>query len=102
MRKHKYSKEFLERTGMNKQPEVKEEKKEEPVPMPQENFPFKAIGMYKLPETSEGTKYVLVEIPYNPETGDVGFVKEMTRDIREDVIDKFKAAVDDLGYFTGK
>jgi hypothetical protein len=56
-----------------------------------------AIGLYKIPQKgSEGTKYVLVEIMYDPETGRAGEVKEVLRDNREDAIDKFKMKAADF------
>ncbi len=66
------------------------------------NLTHKALGMYATKqEGSVGARYVLVEIPYNPETGETGEAKEVYRDIREDAIEKFKVKVDELGFFTG-
>lgn len=53
-------------------------------------FPCNALGMHRVVNGTD-VRYVLVQIPYDPETGDVGFVKELARDIKEDVIDKFKS-----------
>lgn len=54
-------------------------------------FTKTAIGIYKIPQVgSNGTKYVLVEIPYDPVTGTAGQAKELLRDNREDTIDRFK------------
>lgn len=66
-------------------------------------LPETALGMYPYhdPET-KGTRYAVVKIAYNPETGDVGFVEVVTKDIREDAIDKFKVQVDELGFFSGE
>lgn len=102
MSKHKYSKEFLERTGA----QVPEHKREhnndnEESTEPLKPFPQTALGMYAVREGA-GTKYVLVRIGYNPESGDVGFVEEVSRDIREDTIDRFKVEVDNQGFFTGE
>lgn len=56
-----------------------------------------AIGIYKIPQVGEvGTKYVVVEIPYDPITGVAGQVKELLRDVREDAIDKFKMKAADM------
>lgn len=51
----------------------------------------KALGMFYIKQVGEvGTKYVLVEIPYNPDTGETGKPVEVLKDNREDVIDRFK------------
>lgn len=56
-----------------------------------------AIGLYRIPQVgAQGTKYVLVEIDYDPVTGTVGEVKEVLRDNREDSIDKFKMKAADM------
>jgi hypothetical protein len=69
----------------NKKSKEAVEEKEPPV------LPRKAFGMYPLKQ-GVSTVYVLVEIGYDPESGDVGFVKELARDIKEDIIDKLKSA----------
>lgn len=56
-------------------------KKEEPVKTKV------AFSIYRDPTD---TKYVLVEVAYNPDDSNV---KVLTRDVREDVIDKFKMSV---------
>lgn len=59
--------------------------------MSDSKFTHQALGMYKIPQTGEqGTRYVVVKIPYNPETGETGTILEVCKDIREDSIDKFK------------
>jgi hypothetical protein len=103
MSKHKYSKEFLERTGL-KLEEINPSKasvKEESEEVQTKSFPNVALGMYSVKD-GPGTKYVLVEIPFDPETGDTGYIKEILRDIREDAIDRFKVEVDKQGFFTGE
>lgn len=55
-------------------------------------MPYKAFGMYPIKGT---TQHVLVEIAYDPETGDTGAVKELSRDIKEDIIDRLKSQVAD-------
>ena len=52
-------------------------------------FPCVALGMHKQVNGTE-VRYVLVQIPYDPESGDVGFIKELAKDLKEDIIDKFK------------
>ena len=52
-------------------------------------FPCYALGMHRQVNGTD-VRYVLVQIPYDPENGDVGFVKELAKDIKEDIIDKFK------------
>jgi hypothetical protein len=67
------------------------------------SYPEMAIGMYRIPQ--DGTvsaKFVLIEIPYDPTTGETGQAKEVYRDIREDSIEKFKVKVDELGFFSGE
>lgn len=106
MRKHKYSKDFLERINPAN-PETSKDESEEVKTAPAEVkekdvdpaiYTHKALAMYKLKENVQA-RFVLVEIPFNPETGEVGNIKELCRDIREDVIDKFKIEVDNNGYF---
>lgn len=75
-----------------------EAKTEEAVEQLQRSYPHSAIGMFPVFENG-GTKFVIVEIPYDPKTGDVGFVKEVYKDIREDSIDKFKTLVVEKGFF---
>lgn len=108
MSKHKYSKSFLERTGLKNPKEEKEAVTEEVTEQPEQmqqrtDFPQNALGMYPFHDKETGgTRYALVSIPYDPETGDVGFVKEICRDVREDAIDRFKVEVDKQGFFTGE
>jgi len=71
-----------------KSKEVKEEPVEE-VALPP--LPRKAFSMYPV-KAGTSTQYVLVEIGYDPETGDVGFIKELAKDNKEDIIDKLKMA----------
>lgn len=67
------------------------------------HFTETALGIFKIDQVGNvGAKYVLVQVPYDPVTGQAGKVKEVCKDIREDIIDKFKVAVDDLGFFTGE
>lgn len=106
MSKHKYSKKFLERTGLNIEDinPAKAATQEQPLAAEQvtpKSFPNIALGMYPVKENS-GTKYVLVEIPYDPDSGDIGDIKQILKDIREDVIDRFKVEVDNNGFFTGE
>lgn len=51
-----------------------------------------ALGIHRVPHNT-GYRYILVEVPYNPETGDTGFIKEIAKDIKEDILDQFKLAV---------
>lgn len=105
MSKHKYSKEFLERTGLKLEEinpsKVSQVKNEEVEELQTKVFPYSALGIYPVKE-GPGTKYVLVEIPYDPETGDTGLIKQILKDIREDTIDRFKVEVDKQGFFTGE
>lgn len=107
MSKHKYSKKFLERTGLGLDdinPAKAAKETQEPSVAEQvipKAYPHVALGMYPVKENS-GTKYILIEIPYDPETGDIGEVKQILKDIREDVIDRFKLEVDNNGFFTGE
>lgn len=57
-----------------------------------------ALGIHRV-QDGPNYKYILVEVPYDLESGDVGFVKELTRGTREDIIDQFKIAVVDRGMF---
>lgn len=52
-------------------------------------FPEVAVSIYREVKGSE-VRYVLVEIGYDPSTGDTSPIREVSRDIREDIIDKFK------------
>ena len=37
------------------------------------------------------SRYVVAEIPYDPETGDVGFLKPLNEDIsKEEILNRFK------------
>ncbi len=54
-----------------------------------------AIGIYK---DSDG-KYVLVKVGYNKHSKQTNEVEVVYKDIREDVIDKFKGLVDELNLF---
>ena len=56
-----------------------------------------AIGMYKIPQQgSESTRYVVIEVEYDPVTGKTGPAKEVLRDNREDAIEKFKVKASDF------
>lgn len=68
-------------------------KKEENMSLPEEleevtpaGFPYVALGFH--PDANG--RFTLVEVPYNPETGDVGFVTELSNDIKEEIINSFK------------
>jgi hypothetical protein len=75
----------------------------EVVVKPEPKLTHTAIGMFKTLQQGElGSKFVIVEIPYNPETMETGQAKEVFRDIREDSIDKFKIKVDELKFFNGE
>lgn len=66
-------------------------------------FTETALGMYPYYDAeTKGTRYVVVRIPYDPETGLAGKVETVCKDIREDCIDKFKVQVDELGFFSGE
>lgn len=65
--------------------EVVEETVAEPEPV-EFNYPNVALSIHK---TKEG-RYALVEIPYDPVTGDVGFIKVTSEDVFEDIADRFK------------
>lgn len=107
MSKHKYSKKFLEKTGLTVEdisPAKAEKENAQSAAVEQtapKSFPYIALGMFPIKENT-GTKYILVEIPYDPETGTTGKVKQILKDIREDVIDRFKLEVDNNGFFTGE
>lgn len=94
MSKHKYSKAFIERTGLDLENINPGKAAEEVVETPkaiEQAFTDRTLGMYRIPQVGDvGAVYVLVEIPFNPATGAVGQVKELLRDIREDAIEKFK------------
>lgn len=49
---------------------------------------FKSVAL-GISKNKEG-RFVLVEIPYDLESGDVGFVKELSTDVFEDIADRFK------------
>jgi hypothetical protein len=101
MSKHKYSKEFLERTGLGEinpadvreKPAVVEEVK------PSVNFTDKAIGMFRVKDGG-GHKYTLVEIEYDPVTNTAGKVTPVFSDYsKEEMTNQFKLKVDDLNLF---
>lgn len=74
----------------NKQNDVIEQEyinssKELEIPVTVE-FKTVALGISK---NKEG-RFVLVEIPYDLESGDVGFIKELSIDVFEDIADRFK------------
>lgn len=71
---------------------VEEQPVEEVKPFEYKN---KAYGIYRVVEGTD-VRYKLVEIGYDPESGDVSPIKELAKDIREDIIDKFKAAAGEL------
>lgn len=52
----------------------------------------KAYGIAKV-ITENGAVYQLVEIGYDPQTGKVGELKPVYKDVYEDVVDKFKTTV---------
>ena len=58
-----------------------------------------ALSICPVKDANGNTRYALVEIGYDIETGDVGFAEEVLRDIREDTIDKFKLRVSERGFF---
>jgi hypothetical protein len=66
-----------------------------------EELHHKTLGIYAK-KTAEGTRYILVEIGFNPETGETSGVKELVSDFKEETIDKFKFRVDELGFFSGQ
>jgi hypothetical protein len=53
---------------------------------PEYVYPNLALGIY----LKENGKYALVEIPFDPVSGDVGFIKEINVDVFEDIADRFK------------
>lgn len=63
---------------------------QEVIATPALELTHKALAMYRDPTD---TKYVLVEVSYNPADANV---KVLGRDVREDIIDKFKMTVADL------
>jgi hypothetical protein len=105
MSKHKYSKEFIERTGLNLEdinpakveaaetPKVKE--KVEP------KFTEKAIGMFRVKQVDAGGfDYSIVEITYDPVTGLAGEVKSVFKESsKEEAVNQFKLKVDELNLF---
>ena|ERR1700693_6243853 len=100
MSKHKYSKEFLEKTGLTEE-ELKAKGFDGDVPEEQQPNPFNAtaIGMSRVRDGG-GHKYTLVEIPYNLETGDTGTIKTvMEEHSKEEIVNQFKFTVDKLNLF---
>jgi hypothetical protein len=53
---------------------------------PEYIYPNVALGLHKVREG----KYALVEIPYDPVSGDVGFINVLAEDVFEDAADRFK------------
>lgn len=100
MSKHKYSKEFIERTGLKLDdinPGKKEEVKTE-VPVNAE-LTEKAVGLARIKDGG-GYKYSLVEIEYNLETKQAGSVKTLfTTGSKEEAVNNFKFLVDDINLF---
>lgn len=103
MSKHKYSKEFLERTGIKLDEIVPgkddEEKPAEPVVY---NFCEKAVGMFRIKQTDGGGghTYHLLEISYDPVHKVTGEIKEVfAESSKEEAVNQFKMRVDELNLF---
>lgn len=58
-------------------------------------FKNKAYGIHQIREGTD-IRYALIEIGYDPETGDVSPIKMVAKDYRDDTIDKFKQLAADL------
>lgn len=67
---------------------VEETTLEEPMP----ELTHKAYGIAKV-NTENGAIYHLVEVAYNPLTGDTGPAELVYKDVFEDVVDRFKMTV---------
>lgn len=74
--------------------ELIQELVEPEAPEPLKDYPNKAFSMYPVMK-GVSIQYVLVEIPFDPQTGDTGEIKELSRDIKEDIIDRLKTQVAD-------
>ncbi len=100
MSKHKYSKQFLERTGMTQeQLETKAAEVEAPEEVKPEPFNGMAVGLTRVRDGG-GHKYTLVKIPYNLDTGDTGTIETLLEDhSKEEIINQFKFTVDKLNFF---
>lgn len=98
MSKRKYSPEMQKR--LEEFEKTKDETPNNKYDIPRDIFPNVALGMHTVVE-GPATRYVVVEIPYDPETGEVGQVKVLTKDNNADATNYFKVAVDDQGFFTG-
>ena len=106
MSKHKYSKEFLDRTGLSidninprKVPESDLVTQDTPPDETAPNFTSKAIGLHRVRDGG-GHKYTLVEIEYDPVTNRSGKIKECNVEhSKEEIVNLFKFKVDELNLF---